>query len=1170
MKKTILFFLFVVLFIHLDAQMLITTSQMNNINSTLGAFEGQIYKNTETNIFYIGLSGGTLKTIGELNTISSNATLTGNGTAASPLGLAQLGATNGQVLVWNGTSWIPSNAAPATTTVSNAVTAPNSLTTTVNGVTGNSVNMITGVSNNSSNNTISTTVNGITGTGVNIVNSIQLELAGNLLVSRVNGIGSTAITLPTPDGSETKINSGNNTTVLGSGTVASPYTINVPDASTTLKGVIQLVGDLTGTAINPQIAANAVTYSKMQNVTGQRLLGNPTTSAAAPSEISLGSGLTFSGTTLNTVNNGTVTNVTGTSPIVITTPSTTPNISINRYNIVAGTSSGSATNPLVLTGGITGAVVGGSNATLTVNNTAPLWNANELQGRNIATTAPSNGQALVWDGTNWTPTNVSTGNTTMQNSSSTIVYGDGVWTPFSVEVRPATSTVLGGIRLTGDLDGTDGWWPIIRNGAVTNLKLGANAVTTDKIQDGSIATEDLGSGVVTTDKIANNNVTLAKLQQIPAQTLIGNPLGSTATPTTITLGTGLSFNGSVLNATQNTTTVSNSFNGIQLTTTVNGVNATPVSLPLSTPTNLGVIQLTGDLTGSAYWPVIGNGRITYPKIQDVNPQRILGNPTGSAAAPSEIQLGTGLSFSGNVLNVTGSGWSLTGNAGTNPSNNFVGTTDAQRLVFRTSNSEKMTILTNGNVGINTTNPQNKLEITQGTAGNSGLRFTNLPNAGILATNSSGDVIIGTDIKDHHISRANSTANVAPTSGEIANPVNGYTAKVKLNNGIIEYWTYTSGAWVLNWSETQTVNGVDIGYIVGWTSNVTPPDYLLPLTGGTYNWSDFPHLQSFHASFPCQYIASSTATTFTLVNINTDGRFLRGGSTAGVTQNGSTAMPINPFVLSNYTHNHSFTNTIYVFSSQDIYNGVDWPRYNYSSEYNTTVNTSDDSHTHNISGGDSETRPINSSVVWCIKVKPTSTTGNITINNNTLSETTTNLTQNTTTGQITYTNENSTNQTAQIVSSNANNSIQIGTDGGAYYQKKVFEAYDNTTNSQNITQNPTTLNINTIRLNTGSIYTLNNDEITISEDGIFRITYTAGLYYSSNSYINGQFWLEINSSAYSGTYLYLGSRSNTYTCASKSVILQLSSGNTIRVRHQRFNTNLNTIPQCTSINIEKLN
>lgn len=44
-------------------------------------------------------------------------------------------------------------------------------------------------------------------------------------------------------------------------------------------------------------------------------------------------------------------------------------------------------------------------------------------------------------------------------------------------------------------------------------------------------------------------------------------------------------------------------------------------------------------------------------------------------------------------------WLLTGNTGTSPSTNFLGTTDNVRLVFRTANTERMTILANGNVGI---------------------------------------------------------------------------------------------------------------------------------------------------------------------------------------------------------------------------------------------------------------------------------------------------------------------------------------------------------------------------------------------------------------------------------------------------------------------------------------
>jgi len=55
-------------------------------------------------------------------------------------------------------------------------------------------------------------------------------------------------------------------------------------------------------------------------------------------------------------------------------------------------------------------------------------------------------------------------------------------------------------------------------------------------------------------------------------------------------------------------------------------------------------------------------------------------------------------------------WLLTGNAGTNPASNFVGTTDTARLVFRTNNVEKTTILSNGNTGIGLSAPIKLLHI----------------------------------------------------------------------------------------------------------------------------------------------------------------------------------------------------------------------------------------------------------------------------------------------------------------------------------------------------------------------------------------------------------------------------------------------------------------------------
>src|SRR5207249_5330354 len=55
-------------------------------------------------------------------------------------------------------------------------------------------------------------------------------------------------------------------------------------------------------------------------------------------------------------------------------------------------------------------------------------------------------------------------------------------------------------------------------------------------------------------------------------------------------------------------------------------------------------------------------------------------------------------------------WSLTGNAGTNASTNFIGTTDNVAFKIRTNNSVRLTISSSGKLGIGTTSPQDKFHV----------------------------------------------------------------------------------------------------------------------------------------------------------------------------------------------------------------------------------------------------------------------------------------------------------------------------------------------------------------------------------------------------------------------------------------------------------------------------
>lgn len=58
-------------------------------------------------------------------------------------------------------------------------------------------------------------------------------------------------------------------------------------------------------------------------------------------------------------------------------------------------------------------------------------------------------------------------------------------------------------------------------------------------------------------------------------------------------------------------------------------------------------------------------------------------------------------------------WSTTGNSSTNPSTNFIGTTDGQPLVMRTNNIENIRLTSNGSLGIGTSNPLKKLHVQSG-------------------------------------------------------------------------------------------------------------------------------------------------------------------------------------------------------------------------------------------------------------------------------------------------------------------------------------------------------------------------------------------------------------------------------------------------------------------------
>lgn len=353
---------------------------------------------------------------------------------------------------------------------------------------------------------------------------------------------------------------------------------DVSDASPTSKGVLQLTGDLAGTAASPTVPALVFKAP----LSSPNFTGSPT----APTPVSASNDASVATTAFVKTS---ITNST-----VAATPASKGIVQL------AGDLAGTAEAPIVpalankaevfaLNSHVNNSNNPHSVTAAQVGNTSPIWNANKLFSRDIANTTPSDKQALVWNAAN------------------------NVWEPGNVIFDQTT------VALTGRNTGNAGVGVFIqKNGQYLefkNIYSGSNKVSvSDNVSNGRIDI-DIVSSQIDKNSLGGGNLNISQggtgLSTTPniGQLLIGT--GSGYALSTLTAGSGI--------------TITNLAGSITIAANVNAIVGD------ASTSNKGIIKLSGDLYGTADLPYVVSATTTNRGIV-----RLQGDLGGNADSPTVI------------------------------------------------------------------------------------------------------------------------------------------------------------------------------------------------------------------------------------------------------------------------------------------------------------------------------------------------------------------------------------------------------------------------------------------------------------------------------------------------------------------------------------------------------
>jgi|GEM_PF-2209375 len=499
---------------------------------------------------------------------------------------------------------------------------------------------------------------------------------------------------------------------VGNGSNAAAGVALSGDATLSNSGVLTIAPNAVTTG---KINANAVTYGKLQAASASSILLGSSSSGTAITEISLGGGLSISGTTLSSTAANTVGALNGVSKSANgatlssgvlyeqTADASFPGLVSTGAQTFAGgkTFSASATFSAGLNAGgnIIASVAAPSAGTDAANKAyvdslisglqwktsvraatlvagtlaSSFENGDSVDGVTLATgdrilvknQADQTENGIYTVNASGAPTRAADADTGSElvNAAVAITAGTQMNTAWT-QTTPATITV-GASNIV--------WVSFLSNTylAGTGLTLtGGNTFNIDfSTATGTLAAAHGGTGLSAYGSAnqllgMNNAGTALEYKTFSTSgTAVSNDVGVTlsgAGATVINLPSASASVRGVL-ASSDWTAFNNKLTGTLASGNIfvgNGSNAA-AGVALSgdaTLSNSGVLTIAPNAVTTGK---INAAAVTYAKIQNVATLSLLGNPTGSAAAPSEITLGSGLSFSGTTLIATGSGGSVT-------------------------------------------------------------------------------------------------------------------------------------------------------------------------------------------------------------------------------------------------------------------------------------------------------------------------------------------------------------------------------------------------------------------------------------------------------------------------------------------------------------------------------